>query len=180
MGLLVPVIQNPFALARGIAMKSTMAVRLLTMCAASCFVVAASSASAADDPRVSAEIMAMARAQWAAEIAGQPAAQQMSQLADDYTEFNGDYPTRLDGKDIAVRMGEIAPDAKPVFADMSNPKVQVYGDTAILTYNYAGLTRGADGKVKPSVAKSTRVYVKQGGQWKLVHANFAPVVPPQP
>ena len=46
--------------------------------------------------------------------------------------------------------------------------MQVYGDTAILTYNFAGLRRGADGKVNPSLAKSTRVYVKQGGQWKLV------------
>jgi len=137
-------------------------------------------AAAADDPRVAGEIIALAKSQWAAEIAGQPAAQQMSQLADDYTEFNGDYPTRIDGKDLAVRMGEVAPYAKPVLADMSNAKVQVYGDTAILTYNYTGMTRSADGKVNPSVAKSTRVYVKQGGQWRLVHANFAPVVPPQP
>lgn len=152
--------------------------RLLTICAASSLFVIAAPAAAAEDPRVAAEIIALARAQWASEIAGQPAAQQMASVADDYTEFNGDYPTRIDGKDMATRMSEIAPYAKPVFADLSNPKVQVYGDTAILTYNYAGITRGADGKVNPAVAKSTRVYVRQGGQWKLVHANFAPVVPP--
>ena len=58
---------------------------------------------------------------------------------------------------------------------MQNGRVQVYGDTAILTYNFAGLRRAADGKVTPALAKSSRVYVKQGGQWKLVHANFAPV-----
>ncbi|MCL6728970.1 nuclear transport factor 2 family protein [Sphingomonas hankyongi] len=159
---------------------STSRIRLLTICAASSMFVIPAPAAAADDPRVAGEIIALARSQWAAEIAGQPAAQQMSQLADDYTEFNGDYPTRIDGKDLAVRMGEVAPYAKPVLADMSNAKVQVYGDTAILTYNYTGMTRSADGKVNPSVAKSTRVYVKQGGQWRLVHANFAPVVPPQP
>jgi ketosteroid isomerase-like protein len=153
-------------------------IRLLTICAASSLFVIAAPAAAAEDPRVAAEIIALARAQWASEIAGQPAAQQMASVADDYTEFNGDYPTRIDGKDMATRMSEIAPYAKPVFADLSNPKVQVYGDTAILTYNYAGITRGADGKVNPAVAKSTRVYVRQGGQWKLVHANFAPVVPP--
>ncbi len=62
-----------------------------------------------------------------------------------------------------------------MYSDMQNGHVQVYGDTAILTYNFAGLRRGADGKVNPSLAKSTRVYAKQGGQWKLVHANFAPV-----
>jgi hypothetical protein len=28
---------------------------------------------------------------------------------------------------------------------------------------------------EPSLTKSSRVYVREGGQWKLVHANFAPV-----
>jgi len=55
---------------------------------------------------------------------------------------------------------------------MANPKVQLYGDVAILSYNYVGLIQGKDGKVEPSRAKSTRVYVKQGGRWMLVHANF--------
>ena len=130
---------------------------------------------AADNPQVAAEIMALARAQWAAEIAGQPMAQQNASLADDYTEFNGDFPTLLVGKAMATRMGDVTPNDKAMFSDMQNGRVQVYGDTAILTYNFAGLRRGADGKVNPSLAKSTRVYVKQGGQWRLVHANFAPV-----
>ncbi len=55
---------------------------------------------------------------------------------------------------------------------MLNPKVQVYGDVAILTYNFAGVIKGNDGKVTVSKAKSTRVYVKMNGDWKLVHANF--------
>jgi ketosteroid isomerase-like protein len=56
--------------------------------------------------------------------------------------------------------------------------VQVYGDVAILSYNYIASIRNKDGKVSPAMAKSTRVYVKQGGQWMLVHANFAPVTSP--
>jgi ketosteroid isomerase-like protein len=130
---------------------------------------------AADNPKVAAEIMALARAQWASEIAGAPMAQQNASLADDYTEFNGEFPTLLVGKAMATRMGEVTPDDKAMFSDMQNGRVQVYGDTAILTYNFAGLRRGADNKVVPSLAKSTRVYVKEGGEWKLVHANFAPV-----
>lgn len=132
-------------------------------------------AHAADNPQVAAEIMALARAQWASEIAGEPMAQQNASLAEDYTEFNGDFPTLLVGKAISTRMGEVTPYDKAMVSDMQNGRVQVYGDTAILTYNFAGLRRGADGKVNPSLAKSTRVYVRQGGQWKLVHANFAPV-----
>ena len=130
---------------------------------------------AADNPQVAAEIMALARAQWASEIAGEPMAQQNASLADDYTEFNGEFPTLLIGKAMATHMGEVTPYDKAMFSDMQNGRVQVYGDTAILTYNFAGLRRGPDGKVNPSLAKSSRVYVKQGGQWRLVHANFAPV-----
>ena len=130
---------------------------------------------AADNPQVAAEIMALARAQWASEIAGGSTAQQNLSLADDYTEFNGDFPTLIVGKSMANRMIDVLPYDKAMFSDMQNGRVQVYGDTAILTYNFAGLRRGADGKVAPSLAKSTRVYVKQGGEWKLVHANFAPV-----
>ena len=137
--------------------------------------LAATPALAADNPQVAAEVMALARAQWASEIANQPMAQQNMSLADDYTEFNGDFPTLLVGKAVATRMGEVTPNDKAMYSDMRNAHVQVYGDTAILTYNFAGLTRAADGKINPSLAKSTRVYAKLGGQWTLVHANFAPV-----
>jgi ketosteroid isomerase-like protein len=132
-------------------------------------------AQAADNPQVAAEVMALARAQWASEIAGEPMGQQNVTMADDYTEFNGDFPTLLVGKTMATRMGEVTPNDKAMYSDMQNGRVQVYGDTAILTYNFAGLRRGADGKVAPSLAKSSRIYVKQGGKWMLVHANFAPV-----
>ena len=130
---------------------------------------------AADNLQVAAEITALARSQWASEIAGEPMSQQNTTLADDYTEFNGDFPTLLVGKTMSTRMGEVTPSDKAMYSDMQNARVQVYGDTAILTYNFAGLRRAADGKVSPSLAKSTRVYVRTSGQWKLVHANFAPV-----
>lgn len=131
---------------------------------------------AGDDPKVAAEIMAMARAQWAAEIAGKSAADQMANAADDYTEFNGDYPTRIDGKALNVQLGEASGSSstKTIAADMTNAKVQVYGDVAVLTYNFVGVTKDKDGKTEPTVAKSTRVYVRTGGKWMLVHANFAP------
>jgi ketosteroid isomerase-like protein len=133
-------------------------------------------AFAGDDPKVAAEIMAMARGQWAAEMAGQSAADQMVSAADDYTEFNRDYPVRIEGKALNTRLSEatISDGSKTLAADMVNPKVQVYGDTAILSYNFVGVVRDKDGKVTPSSAKSTRVYSKMDGKWMLVHANFAP------
>jgi len=151
-------------LARGVSAAAIAGVLMLS-----------SPVSAGENPQVAAEIMALARAQWASEISGASMAQQNVSLADDYTEFNGDFPTLLVGKTMSTRMGEITPNDKAMYSDMQNGRVQVYGDTAVLTYNFAGLRRGTDGKVNPSLAKSTRVYVKQDGQWKLVHANFAPV-----
>jgi ketosteroid isomerase-like protein len=150
---------------------------------ACCAVVAAlafSTANAADDPKVAAEIMELARAQWAAEIQGKSVAEQGASIADDYTEFNQDYPVRIDGKALSDRLYEAQTrgGGKPLASDMLNAKVQVYGDTAILTYNFVGVNQDKDGKTDTSTAKSTRVYAKMGGQWKLVHANFAPVSGP--
>ncbi len=121
-------------------------------------------------------VIAMARAQWAAEIKDPSnIAEQMKNVADDYTEFNGDYATRLEGKEMNMRLAEAGgvSSIKTVAAEMANAKVQVYnGDVAILTYNYVGLSKDKDGKTEPSRAKSTRVYVKQNGKWMMVHANF--------
>jgi len=136
---------------------------------------AATPALAGEDAKVAAEIMALARAQWAAEVAGKSPEEQMASVADDYTEFNPVYPVRLDGKAMAVRMATADTSSTTLFGDMENGKVQVYGDTAILSYNFVGVVRDKDGKITPSSAKSTRVYARQGGKWMLVHANFAPV-----
>jgi ketosteroid isomerase-like protein len=59
--------------------------------------------------------------------------------------------------------------------EMANAKVQVHGDVAILSYNFLEVTKDAEGETSPMLAKSTHVYVKMNGEWKLVHANFAPV-----
>jgi ketosteroid isomerase-like protein len=37
------------------------------------------------------------------------------------------------------------------------------------------MTMDKDGVTHSNAAKSTRVYAKINGTWKLVHANFAPV-----
>ena len=161
-------------------MTLTRHTRGVSLGAIAALLVFSTPAVARDNPKVAAEVIAMARAQWAAEAAGQAPAQQLVSLADDYTEFNADYPTLLVGKAMATQMAAIPPYAKTVFSDMQNSHVQVYGDTAILTYNYAGITQGADGKPKAAIAKSTRVYAKEGGRWMLVHANFAPVQLPTP
>lgn len=122
---------------------------------------------------VAEEIIAIVKAQWAAEDQ-KNTAEAMQNIADDYTEFNPDFSTRLDGKALAGRLAEAGNkgSGQNLASEMANPKVQVYGDVAILSYNYVGMSQDKDGKIDPVRAKSTRVYVKQGGKWMLVHANF--------
>ena len=122
------------------------------------------------------EVAAIVKAQWAASIKDPTnLAEQMKNVADDYTEFNAGYATRLEGKALNMRLGEASggSSVRTLASEMANPKVQLYnGDVAIVSYNYVGVTKDKDGKTEPARAKSTRVYVRQGGKWMLVHANF--------
>jgi len=156
-------------------MKKLMLVLIASACC-SAFAMNASAQQQADQAIADA-VIALTKAQWAAGIKDPTnVSEQTKDMSDDYTEFNGDYATRLDGKMINSRLAEAAvkDSGKTIAAEMANPKVQIFnGTVAILTYNYVGLTQDKDGKTTPNRAKSTRVYVKKGDKWMLVHANFA-------
>jgi Calcium/calmodulin dependent protein kinase II association domain len=155
-------------------MKKLMLVVIASACC-SAFTLTASAQQA--DQAIADTVIAMTKAQWAAGIKDPTnVAAQSKDMSDDYTEFNAQYATRLDGKAMNDRLAEAAgkDSAKGIAAEMANPKVQVYnGDVAILTYNYVGMTIDKNGKTEPNRAKSTRVYVKKDNKWMLVHANFA-------
>jgi ketosteroid isomerase-like protein len=125
-------------------------------------------------PSTEEEVIALTYKIWKAEM-NMDKTEMNKYLADDYTEFNPDYSTRVDGRKLNVALSEALSmnGGKILAAEMLNPKVQVFGDVAILSYNYAGVNKDKDGVVKSNKAKSTRVYVKISGSWKLVHANFA-------
>jgi ketosteroid isomerase-like protein len=158
-------------------MKKLMLVLIASACC-SVFTINASAQTPAPqaDQAIADAVIALTKAQWAAGIKDQTnVAEQTKDMSDDYTEFNGDYSTRLDGKAMNSKLAEAAgkDSGKTVGAEMANPKVQVYnGTVAILTYNYVGLIQDKDGKTTPARAKSTRVFVKKGDKWVMVHANF--------
>jgi len=123
-------------------------------------------------PSAEEEIIALTYKIWKAEN-DKDMATRNKYISDDYTEFNSDYATRIDGKTKNFTLSDANFSGGTSLADeMLNPKVQVYGDVAILTYNFAGVIKNNDGMVVTSKAKSTRVYVNINGTWKLVHANF--------
>jgi ketosteroid isomerase-like protein len=58
--------------------------------------------------------------------------------------------------------------------EMLNSKVQVSGDTAVLTFNYKS-------KGKPSHGwNATEVYRRTGKNWLIIHTHWSYVKPPQP
>ncbi len=151
--------------------------RLALLSIVACIAFVSVPAAAQTNSQVAEAVIAITKAQWAAEIAKRPAATAMKSVANEYTEFNPGFPTRLDSKGLNMRLSEASSGGSDqlVAAEMANQHVQVYGDVAVLTYNFMGMIKDKDGAVEPFLAKSTRVYVKKSGQWMLVHANFAPV-----
>ncbi len=122
-------------------------------------------------------VIALAKAEWAASMQKNTAAA-LANVAEECTLWVPEFPNRINGKEqlYAVNEAQSSGSGQLILAQMSNEHVQVYGDVAILSYNFFGASREADGKVENITAKSSRVYVKKNNEWWLVHANFAPVV----
>ena len=94
--------------------------------------------------------------------------------ADDVTYFDDiGAHSRIDGLDrlrtyLAGLVGKIPPHRY----DLVDPKVQIYGDVAILTLRY----QPSDAGGKPLTAwKATSVYRRSATDWRIVHAHWSMV-----
>jgi ketosteroid isomerase-like protein len=61
--------------------------------------------------------------------------------------------------------------------DMKDLAVNVYGDTAIATFN-GDFSAKMQGKPLAMKLATTMVFVKYKGDWKIVHEHFSPIGPP--
>lgn len=93
-------------------------------------------------------------------------------LADDSTFFSFENPyLETDPKEnFLPKFEKFAEMFKFNDYQMYNPRVQVYGDTAVLTYN-SSVSASFAGQPINYTAKVTSVYVKQGNTWRVVHAH---------
>jgi uncharacterized protein (TIGR02246 family) len=93
-------------------------------------------------------------------------------MADDATFFGAMNPyLETDPKEnFLPKFDQMAEMFKMLDAQMYNPRVQVYGDTAILTYNSVMMVN-MGGRVMNYTGKMTSVYVKQGDAWRVVHGH---------
>ena len=146
-------------------MKKMMLVLIASVC---CSALATHAFAQDADKAIADAVIATVKAQWAADIKDPTnIAAQSKDTSDDYTEFNADYATRIDGKAMSMRLAEAGAKGsdRRIAAEMGNPKVQVYnGDVAILTYNYVGLTHGQGRKDGTEPGKNHARFCEKGRQ----------------
>jgi ketosteroid isomerase-like protein len=84
-------------------------------------------------------------------------------------------PHRQDGLDFHLYMIEHqwAGASADYRFDLLEPRLQRYGDTAIVTYTFM-LSRPAAGGMTHRVHNETRVLVKRDGRWQVVHVHKSP------
>ncbi len=94
----------------------------------------------------------------------------------DLTCFEDVCAYRVDGLEFHLTMirqtGQNAA-LKPIRFDLLTPRVQVYGETGIVTYCRL-MTYNENGKPLWKTFNETRVFVKQDGKWKMVHFHRTP------
>lgn len=93
-------------------------------------------------------------------------------LADDATYFSwgGPYLETDPKQNFIPKFEKYAEMMKFNDWQMYNPRVQLYGDTAVLTYN-SSISATFAGQPVNYTAKVTSVYVKQGNAWRVVHGH---------
>jgi uncharacterized protein (TIGR02246 family) len=58
--------------------------------------------------------------------------------------------------------------------EMLRPKVQRYGDVAVLTYHIQNYARQADGSERPTTRWNvTEVFRRIDGRWRTIHSHFS-------
>ena len=83
---------------------------------------------------------------------------------------------RIDGLEFhlaLIRQTAQNPGMAPKRFDILLPRVQVYGETGIVTYTRL-MTYDDNGKPRWVTFNETRVFVKQEGVWKMVHFHRSP------
>jgi len=71
---------------------------------------------------------------------------------------------------LKLLVGKVAYDA----SEYVNPRVALYGNTAVLTYNYHSLSKDKNGALqRTSFWNTTEVYSLIAGRWQIVHTHWS-------
>ncbi|HLK50097.1 MAG TPA: DUF4440 domain-containing protein [Bryobacteraceae bacterium] len=98
--------------------------------------------------------------------------------APEITYFDPAQEKRVDG--LAALTELLAPLAGTFRIDryeMIDPKVQVHGEIAVLSYNLVSTARLPDGGEATVRWNSTEVYARLKGEWKIIHNHWSYIKP---
>ena len=94
--------------------------------------------------------------------------------ADEITYFDPEIDKRCDGiRAFREYMASFRGKFSFPSYDLLSPKVQLYGDTGVLTFNFVGYSK--DGKTDRW--NSTEVYRRIQGEWRLVSSHWSRIKP---
>jgi ketosteroid isomerase-like protein len=100
----------------------------------------------------------------------------LGMLSDDLGVFDH-VPYRFDGKPLFAKyLNEVVEGLASASFGFRQPSCRVYGDTAGIVNAhdmFTGVTK--DGKIISLHGRTTLVFIKQSGQWKIVSAHFSPI-----
>lgn len=58
--------------------------------------------------------------------------------------------------------------------DLLEPRIQIYGDTAVVSYTFMLSRVEEDGRISHQSHNESRVLIKESGNWKVVHVHKSP------
>jgi len=99
----------------------------------------------------------------------------LGMLSDDVEVFDH-VPYRFDGKPLFAKyLNEVVEGLASASFGFRQPSCRVYGDMGIVNAHdmFTGVTK--DGKVLSIHGRTTLVFIKQSGQWKIVSAHFSAI-----
>ena len=100
----------------------------------------------------------------------------LGMLSDDLEVFDH-VPFRFDGKPLFAKyLNEVVEGLASASFGFRQPSCRVYGDTVGIVNAhdmFTGVTK--DGKVLSIHGRTSLVFIKQSGQWKIVSAHFSAI-----
>jgi ketosteroid isomerase-like protein len=95
--------------------------------------------------------------------------------ADEITYFDPFQERRLDGLATMRKLyGPLAGTFTVDRYEMLNPKVQRYGDVAVLTYKLQNYQRQADSTERPTTRwNSSAIFQRIDGKWRTIHSHWS-------
>ena len=99
----------------------------------------------------------------------------LTTYADEITYFDPMQPKRVDGvAALRTLYGPLAGTFKIDRYEIMNPRVQRYGDIAVLSYNLQNYVKAPDGTERPASAwNSTSVFRRVDGRWRTIHSHWS-------